>query len=65
MSDAEITVGRRVRLKSGGPTMTVEHIGDRYGVAAAQCAWFDGKALKRDSFPPGALEVAPDAPTLA
>jgi uncharacterized protein YodC (DUF2158 family) len=60
MAHEEIAAGKRVRLKSGGPPMTVEQLGDRYGEPVANCAWFDGKALKRESFPLPALEVLTD-----
>jgi uncharacterized protein YodC (DUF2158 family) len=47
-------VGDVVRLKSGGPTMTVEEIDD----AAAYVVWMDAKgSVSRDSFPPQLLET--------
>lgn len=51
MSEA-FKVGDKVRLKSDGPSMTVEEIdgGD------ISCAWFNGNDLKRTSFPSSALE---------
>jgi len=44
---SEIKKGDVVQLKSGGPIMTVENIGDYSGGAGpengAYCQWFDGK----------------------
>jgi len=44
--DQEFKAGDVVRLKSGGPAMTIEGIG-KYGPGAskdnAKCVWFDGK----------------------
>lgn len=47
--------GDVVRLKSGGPTMTVAVITDRGGI---RCTWFpsDEKAM-RDTFNPTSLEL--------
>ena len=43
----EIKLGSQVQLKSGGPVMTVEDIGDYSldgsGVQSARCVWFDAK----------------------
>ena len=45
MSDAEFKAGDVVKLKSGGPMMTIEDIG-KYGMGSktdrAKCLWFDG-----------------------
>lgn len=38
---AEIVVGRTVRLKSGGPVMTVEGIETEKTELQARCVWFD------------------------
>ena len=42
MSDQEIKAGSIVQLKSGGPMMTVNHIGDEDDVwkGHAYCDWF-------------------------
>lgn len=44
---AEIKKGDRVELKSGGPIMTVEDVGDFSGSLGAKdgvkCVWFDAK----------------------
>jgi uncharacterized protein YodC (DUF2158 family) len=55
-----INVGEVVKLKSGGPKMTVNSVGqDSNGVMTAWCSWFD----KQDkeffgSFPITSLENA-------
>lgn len=38
---AEIVVGRTVRLKSGGPVMTVEGVETEKTELQARCVWFD------------------------
>ncbi len=62
MSDEPIfEPGNVVRLKSGGPRMTVEANIDNLGEAVVSCSWFDGTKLTRGNFPPAALErVGPD-----
>lgn len=37
---AEIKAGNVVQLKSGGPLMTVEQVGDHMGTIKAWCDWF-------------------------
>jgi uncharacterized protein YodC (DUF2158 family) len=44
---ANIVVGSRVRLKSGGPQMTVKFF-DEYG--SAYCEWFDKTEIKGHNF---------------
>ncbi len=39
--------GDLVRLKSGGPDMTVQEVSEERGV---NCYWFDGKKLLNGSF---------------
>jgi uncharacterized protein YodC (DUF2158 family) len=53
----EIKPGDVVRLKSGGPLMTVSHIDppDEYGPAQARCSWFDDKKECSGIFPMHAL----------
>jgi uncharacterized protein YodC (DUF2158 family) len=46
MSD-QFQVGDVVRLKSGGPEMTIDHIGKFGGTKKASCIWFDKKFLDR------------------
>ena len=49
---AEIKEGSTVRLRSGGPKMTVNEIGlGPNEMPTAWCAWFDGNKTVRDSFP--------------
>lgn len=49
--EIEIKAGDQVKLKSGGPTMTVKNIGNySYEKNVAMCAWFDGSKLKEDTF---------------
>ena len=52
----EIKVGDVVKLKSGGPPMTVEGVGATGGL---NCAWFDGADRKEGYFAAGALEHKP------
>jgi uncharacterized protein YodC (DUF2158 family) len=59
---SEIKKGDRVILKSGGPVMTVQNIGD-YSESAgikdgALCAWFDEKTPKEKVFDLAALQKA-------
>ncbi len=42
--------GATVALKSGGPVMTVDSVGDEYGTMTAWCVWFDGRKQVRASF---------------
>jgi uncharacterized protein YodC (DUF2158 family) len=47
-----------VKLKSGGPHMTIEHLWkNAHGVLTARCAWFDGTENKTGSFPVAGLEA--------
>ena len=61
----EFNPGDVVRLKSGGPNMTVESVGERamMGGEAVFCIWFEKvgnkQVVKRDTFPPVTLEAAP------
>jgi uncharacterized protein YodC (DUF2158 family) len=51
----EINAGDTVKLKSGGPPMTVDSIDNR----TAWCSWFDSKGdLKTGSFPLTSLVVS-------
>ena len=55
---ADYKAGDTIRLKSGGPPMTVEKIeSDATGKPRAYCTWFDDNgALKHASFEPGMLK---------
>jgi uncharacterized protein YodC (DUF2158 family) len=65
----EFKVGDVVRLKSGGPRMTIEELGDysTMGVAGhdqAKCVWFEGTKHLRGVFEFASLEtVGPDVMT--
>lgn len=53
MSDFKI--GDVVQLKSGGPTMTVQHVGDyspRGPNPGLSCVWFEGKKNHHEIFDP-------------
>jgi uncharacterized protein YodC (DUF2158 family) len=45
-------VGDKVKLKSGGPVMTVESISN----GNVTCVWFAGSDAKYQAFPPATLE---------
>ncbi len=49
---ADIKVGDKVQLKSGGPYMTVDEIGKLHSddeTTRAWCIWFDGTDKKSDN----------------
>jgi uncharacterized protein YodC (DUF2158 family) len=50
-------IGESVRLKSGGPTMTVTHIAS--AGTEVTCKWFARKKLEEGKFPALALEYPP------
>jgi len=54
MEQTKFKIGDIVRLKSGGPDMTVKGIGDSIPVQV-QCQWFAGKKLEAGWFPPSSL----------
>ena len=57
---AELKIGDVVLLKSGGPSMTVEEIGDYEFVGRrAKCTWFEGKKRHSDLFVIETLEPPP------
>jgi uncharacterized protein YodC (DUF2158 family) len=51
--------GEVVRLKSGGPKMTVTQVGKKAmtGESAVWCVWFEGTKKHEDTFAPEALEA--------
>ena len=61
MAQPKFKPGDRVRLKSGGPTMTVVSLG-KYGDGVAEsykCRWFDNrKQLAEDTFTEEELELS-------
>lgn len=62
---SQFTVGNIVKLKSGGPEMTVH--GERQTMATknllmVHCQWFAGKKLESGDFPPDSLELVKPVP---
>lgn len=58
--EIEFEVGEIVKLKSGGPDMTVQLQESRPTIF--RCQWFAGKKLESGRFPPESLErVVPEA----
>ncbi len=62
----EFEKGDVVHLKSGGPTMTVENVGERAmtGEETVWCVWFEQvrgrQVAQRETFSPVALKKAQD-----
>lgn len=55
----EIKAGEIVRLKSGGPKMTVESVfNDAHGKRCVRCVWFDENRLARDVFQIESVELS-------
>jgi uncharacterized protein YodC (DUF2158 family) len=54
---ANLQVGSVVKLKSGGPDMTVTSIDREQGKTFVFCAWFVGTKSEKGHFPPEALEL--------
>jgi uncharacterized protein YodC (DUF2158 family) len=57
---SEINIGDVVRLKSGGPSMTVKDKGDYSPLGpnpGVRCTWFDGKNKKEDTFHEDTVEI--------
>ena len=53
----EIKAGDTVQLKSGGPVMTADWVGDNYGVISAGCTWFTGTPKEGTLFPVTSLKL--------
>ena len=54
----EFKPGDVVMLKSGGPKMTVDQIGDSASNREmVWCDWFEGNKKFNDSFPPTSLKI--------
>ena len=58
MAETKFEVGDVVRLKSGGPRMTV--VGRMWGSDQLLCNWFEGVRSHMGSFPAKALVGAPE-----
>ena len=55
-----LKVGDTVRLKSGGPLMTVTAYIERDGEPKVWCSWFEGTKEGKGYFPAAAVEQADD-----
>ncbi|HTF67347.1 MAG TPA: DUF2158 domain-containing protein [Edaphobacter sp.] len=54
---SEFMPGDVVRLKSGGPKMTVDQTGDnQFQRPTVWCDWIEGNKKFSDTFPPTSLE---------
>jgi uncharacterized protein YodC (DUF2158 family) len=54
---ADVAAGDTVKLKSGGPLMTVEKVAkSAKGEILAWCIWFEGTKKLDGQFPPAILE---------
>ena len=53
----EFVVGNIVKLKSGGPEMTVKSVHGEQDLYT--CQWFAGKKLEQGNFPGDSLEQVP------
>lgn len=53
----QIKVGDVIQLKSGGPLMTVNAVGDSSGKPTVWCTWFDKTEQKRGHFPLEGVEI--------
>ncbi len=59
----EIKKGDTVRLKSGGPMMTVQDIGDYSSSGGEEdvvCVWFDGNKPMNEVFHQSVLKIVED-----
>lgn len=55
--NSSFNIGDVVQLKSGGPLMTVQNIGEYVSFnPGVQCVWFDGSRKVEDVFHPNSLE---------
>jgi uncharacterized protein YodC (DUF2158 family) len=54
------SIGQIVRLKSGGPAMTVTRIPASHLDELVHTTWFAGKKAEHGGFPPNALKIVPD-----
>jgi uncharacterized protein YodC (DUF2158 family) len=49
--------GDVVVIRSGGPVMTVERVGQSNGHEAVFCTWFEKGKQERGHFAPAAIEI--------
>lgn len=54
----EFQKGDVVKLKSGGPLMTVSSVGDQWGETKVWCVWFEKTKKFEDTFDPAVLSIA-------
>ena len=53
---SEFNIGQKVKLSSGGPLMTIDHVEDE----VVGCVWFEGTRLRTANFRPGTLSRSSD-----
>lgn len=58
----QFTIGTIVKLKSGGPEMTVQRFLALSSGNVFRCQWFAGKKLESGDFPPDSLELVKPSP---
>jgi len=58
-SNQELKIGDLVKLKSGGPAMTVNNIEENGQI---YCRWFVGGETRADYFSPDALQLVEKSP---
>jgi uncharacterized protein YodC (DUF2158 family) len=65
MASVKLAVGDVVKLKSGGPWLTVTEDKFKAGSKTVACSWFSGDDLRTEVFLREALESksAPEAPS--
>ena len=64
-TEMDFKPGDIVRLKSGGPSMTVDEVEKKGNVTSIFCFWFDGAQLEDGEFSPTSLMPVADAPVAA
>jgi len=62
---SDLKVGDTVRLKSGGPLMTVTTVGRDEGTPYVWTSWFDDRKESQGHFPAAAVEKDDDKLTFA
>ena len=53
---SDLKEGDTVRLKSGGPLMTLNVLHDVQGIQYAHCSWFKGNEQESGDFPVTSIE---------